>query len=270
MKWSELIRKRRSVRTFDGRPVSGEDAEKILSFASSLEDPFGIPVSWKILSAAEHGLSSKVIVGADTWLAGKMKIVPRAEEAFGYLFEKISLYALSLGIGTTCIAGTMDRPAFEKAVELGEGEVMPCVTPLGPPAAKMSVREGLMRKGVGADERMDFGSLFFDGDLSTPLSREKAGRLAEALELVRLAPSAVNKQPWRVSVDGSRVCFFEKRSRGYKGKDGWDIQKIDMGIALSHFELGLEEAGISFSLSFDDPGMVPEEDTEFIASYIIS
>lgn len=46
------------------------------------------------------------------------------------------LYAQSLGIGTVWIGGTMDRAAFEATMELGENEVMPCVSPLGYPAKK--------------------------------------------------------------------------------------------------------------------------------------
>jgi len=38
---------------------------------------------------------------------------------------------------------------------------MPCVSPLGYPAEKMSLRETLMRKGIQADKRMDFDRLFF-------------------------------------------------------------------------------------------------------------
>ena len=35
----EIIRHRRSVRTFDGRALQAEDAEKILAYASALENP---------------------------------------------------------------------------------------------------------------------------------------------------------------------------------------------------------------------------------------
>ena len=112
----ELIRKRRSVRTFDGSALSGDDAGKILACAAGADNPYDIPIEWKLLDAKEHGLSSPVIVGADKYIAGKMKRVPHAEEAFGYSFEKIVLFAESLGAGTTWIAGTMNRDAFERAM----------------------------------------------------------------------------------------------------------------------------------------------------------
>ncbi len=135
----EAIRKRRSVRTFDEKPLSNEDAEKILSFAEKVENPYDLPIFWKILDGKKHGLNSPVIVGTDTYIAGKMRPLSYAEEAFGYVFEKIVLYAETLGIGTTWIGGTMNRSAFEKAMELSQDEVLPCVSPLGYPAKKMSM-----------------------------------------------------------------------------------------------------------------------------------
>ncbi len=229
----ELIRHRRSVRTFDGVPLRQEDAEKVLRFAERVETPFDIPITWKLLSAKEDGLSSPVIVGADTFIAGKLQRRPHAEEAFGYAFEKVVLYAESLGLGTTWIAGTMDRPAFERAMELKADEVMPCVSPLGYPSQRMSLRETLMRKGVHADSRRAFSELFFDGRFDRPLSEDTPYR--DALEMVRWAPSAVNKQPWRVVIDGPKAHFYEKKSKGFADAGGWDLQKVDMGIALYHF-----------------------------------
>ena len=42
----ELIRRRRSVRTFDGNPLRPEDAEKILRYAETIENPYGIAIEW--------------------------------------------------------------------------------------------------------------------------------------------------------------------------------------------------------------------------------
>ena len=185
MNTMELIRSRHSVRTFDGRPLRDDEKEALLGYAQARENPYGLPITWRILSAAENGLSSPVIAGTDTYIAGKMRRAPHAEEAFGYAFEEVVLYAQSMGIGTTWIAGTMNRPAFERAMDLANGEVMPCVSPLGYPAKKMSVRETMMRKGVKADTRLDFSELFFEGGFEKPLAENHSWR--EALEMVRWA-----------------------------------------------------------------------------------
>ena len=164
----ETIRKRRSVRTFDGAELRPEDGDRILEYAEKAENPYGIRIAWRLLDAKEYGLSSPVIMGTDTFIAGKMSRVPHAEEAFGYSFEEVVLYAETLGVGTTWIAGTMNRSAFEKAMQVSDGEVMPCISPLGYPAERMSLRESLMRRGIRADSRLDFGEVFFDGGLDWP------------------------------------------------------------------------------------------------------
>ncbi len=79
--------------------------------------------------------------------------------------------------------------------------------------------------------------LFFDGAFDTPLTKEKAESLAIPLEMIRLAPSAVNKQPWRVVVVDNTVHFYLKRSKGFSKEGKLDMQMIDMGIALCHFAL---------------------------------
>lgn len=265
----DIIRKRRSVRTFDGNALKPDDARRLIDFCGGVENPYAIPITWKLLDAGEYGLSSPVIVGTDTFIAGKMCRDPHAEEAFGYAFEKIVLYAESIGVGTTWIAGTMNRDAFERALALAPGEVMPCVSPIGYPAKKMSLRETMMRKGVKADSRLAFEKLFFDGGFETPLTEEKAGALKDVLEAVRLAPSAVNKQPWRVVICGDKAHFYEKRSKGYVSGEGWDIQKIDMGIALCHFELAAKECGLDAAFEIADPGLRLADDTVYIASYIL-
>ncbi len=269
MTFMEAIRHRRSVRSFDGAPLKAEDAQELLRFAAAVETPYAIPISWSLLDAKKHGLRSPVITGESAYLTGKLQRLPHAEEAFGYAFETVLLYAEALGLGSTWIAGTLNRGAFERAIGLAEGEVMPCVSPIGYPAAKMSLRESLMRKGVNADSRMDFSELFFDGSFEKPLTPERAHRFRIPLELVRLAPSAVNKQPWRALVRENKVHFYEKRSKGYLSADGWDLQKIDLGIALAHFALAAKEQGLACAFSLEDPALPNPDGLVYIATFML-
>ncbi len=264
MSLKELVRQRRSVRTFDRDPISEEECAKILDFAGKTENPYGIGIEWFLLSVKRDGLSVPVITGADTYIAGKMKKVPHAEEAFGYAFEQIVLYCQFLGIGTTIIAGTMDRKRFEEKISLQEDEVMPCVSPLGYPAEKMSFRETMMRKGIKADTRLPGERLFFDETFDRPLVLKEEDPLYELLETVRLAPSAVNRQPWRLIRKDGLIHFYEKKELN-KG-EGRDIQKIDLGIAMAHFALGMKEQGKEARFSFLDPKIPAERDLVYIAS----
>ena len=263
----DLAKARRSVRSFDGRALSEEHRAALTAFLDTLDNPWGIPVIFRFLDAEAEKLTSPVITGTGCYLGGKLARVPHAEEAFGYTMETLLLFAQSLGIGSTWIGGTMDRAAFERAMDLGADEFMPCVTPLGYPAAKMSLRETMMRKAVRADNREPFEALFFDGAFETPLNAAKAGALRDALDCVRLAPSAVNRQPWRVLVRDNSVHFYKKGSKGYISAAAGDLQKVDLGIALCHFALCAEESGLAPRLAVADPGLPRTEGLEYIASF---
>lgn len=262
----KMIRSRRSVRTFDGRELTAEDREKLCAFTAEVGNPYAEAMEFRLLQAKEHRLSCPVAVGTELYLGAKLKKGPHHNEAFGYSFEKAALYALSLGIGTVFIGGTMNRAAFEKAMELKEDEVLPCISPLGYPASRMSLRETMMRKGVSADGRAPFEELFFCGSFASPLTPEAAGKMRLPLEMVRLAPSAVNKQPWRVLLTDSAVHFYLKRSKSLKAGT-IDMQRIDMGIALCHFELTAREAGMDVRFALNRPDTETAEGEEYIASY---
>lgn len=263
----KAIRSRRSVRTFDGKELWKADRDKIEAFIKTLDDPFEKKIEYRFLSAKEHGLTSPVLGGESIYLAGKIKKGPMSDVAYGYSFEQIILFAQMQRIGTVWIAGTMNRDAFEKAMELKEDEILPAVTPLGYEAKKMAIKETLMRKGVKADQRYAFGELFFENDFATPLS-DNGDAISKALEMVRLAPSAVNKQPWRAIREGNNVHFFEHKDRGYDKKEDGDLQKVDVGIGLAHFVLMAKEKGLKGSLKVRVPEVKLPDDTEYIISWI--
>ncbi len=260
----EIIKGRKSVRTFDGTPVSDSHRKAIEEYIKGISNPFDIPVEFVLLDAKEHGLSSPVLSGEGLYVAGKVEKKPYADVAFGYSFEQLVLYAWSLGIGTVWIGGTMKREVFESAAHLRDGEMMPCVSPLGYPAKKRAIKETMMRKGIGADSRIPAEKLFFESEWGNALT--PSGEMADILEMVRWAPSAVNKQPWRIIEKDGVYHFYEKKDKGYVNDATGDLQKIDVGIALCHFVMGLEDKGRTAEILVCDPTLRIPDETEYIAS----
>ena len=259
MKPMELILTRKSVRTFDGRPLTEEDKEKLSKYISAIKNPYGIPVEFVLLDAKEYGLSSPVIQGEHLYVAAKVQKTKPSEEAYGYSFEQLVLYAWSLGIGTTWIAGTMDRELFEKAAQVKENELMPAVSPLGYPSEEKSAVDRKLRDSVHGDNRFPASELFFENDFSTPLQTED-----EILEAVRWAPTAANMQPARVVKAGNKYHLYEKHRATYNPDALWDVQKIDLGIALCH--LMCVTGG---ECEIADPGIAVPEGTEYIATVTV-
>jgi nitroreductase len=261
----ELIKSRKSVRSFDGRALLAEDRARLEQYMETISNPFGIPVRFVLLDAKEHALSSPVLTGETLYAAGLVAKGQNADLAFGFSFEKLVLYAWSLGIGTTWIGGTMKRELFERAAGLAEGEMMPCISPLGYPAKKRSVRESMMRRGVRADERMPADRLFFDGAWDIPYTPENE-EIREALEMLRWAPSAVNRQPWRIVAKDGAFHFYEKQDRGYVSDKTGDLQKVDLGIALCHFVTGLESRGMQPEVLMQAPEIPVPDGILYVAT----
>lgn len=264
----ELVKSRRSVRTFDGNKPESAVIEELKAYSDNVNNPYGIKVRFEFLDAKENGLSSPVLSGENLYVSAIVQKSEHAEEAYGYSFQALLMEAHKMGLGTVWIGGTMPRDKFEKASGLQSNEIMPCVSPLGTVSKKMSVKETLMRKGVKADSRMEFEEIFFSENFGTSLSKGKAmeSALYDALECVRLAPSAVNKQPWRVIISDNAAHFYEKHDKGYKTPD-YDLQKIDIGIAMYNFEKELIEEGKKPELVLENPGIETPAQIDYVASY---
>ncbi len=245
--------RRRTVRTFDASPLSPEAHELLENLASHDENPYGIPVYLRLIDAETYGATSRVIRGTTWHVVGSLSRCAHAEEAFGYVAERLVLAATSHDLGTAWLAGTIDRPAFERAVGVDENRIMPAVIAVGTPAARMSALERVMRSKLHADERAPWDALFFRGDFARPISSpdELDPALASALACVRAAPSAQNLQPWRLVCSDGRIDLFEHRTLPLRPIG--DVQLVDMGIAMLHLEAGLAQQGMRGTWSFDWP-----------------
>ena len=108
--------------------------------------------------------------------------------------------------------------------------------------------------------------LFFDRIWDAALPSEILASSADLIEMVRWAPSAVNKQPWRIIAADHDLHFYEQRDKGFSGEKTGDLQKIDVGIALCHCVMGLEEQGKTPQVLIADPGIAVPDDVEYIAT----
>jgi len=252
---SEIIKKRISCRSYSDKPLE----DKVLkAFAASINmahiGPFGNKPVFKLItpvSATNQELKKLgtygVIKNARMFLVGTIKNGRMAMEDYGYCKEILILKATALELGTCWLGGTFKASEFAQAVHLREDEILPTVSPIGYPAEERSLTEKIMRRIAGSDHRKPWSDIFFANDFATPLTRQQAGKYSEALENLRLAPSASNKQPWRILYTAklNTFHFFLERSLQYKMLGIVHLQDIDMGIAMSHFEITAQEQGLA-------------------------
>lgn len=273
---SDIIQERYSCRSYAGTPIP----DSVLQYFSDAVNaphlgPFGHQPRFVLISMASlPGGEWKrlgtygVIKNARLFLAGMLQPAPMAAEDYGYCKEKLILKATELGLGTCWMGGTFTISAFGRAAGLRENETLPSVSPIGYPADRKSLTERIMRRIAGSDHRKPWTELFFNGSFSLPLSPDEAGPYAEALKNVRLAPSASNKQPWRIVYDKERkiISFYLLRTPRYWQPGEVSLQEVDMGIAMCHFELTAKELGFAGHWSREDSA--PQiKSLEYIASW---
>lgn len=256
---TETVQKRYSVRTYEDQALSEEDRKALVDCMNRLENPFDVPVHKYILDKKLNSDGEKlgtygVIKGARTFLGISIPKTELAPLAAGYEFENLILYATHLGLGTVWLAATFDRESFAAAMDIPKEELFLAISPVGYPAAKRSLTETLMRSTMKSSARKPWEKLFYQADFRASLTKNMAGAYAQPLEMVRLAPSAKNAQPWRVRKTETAYHFYADYKPGIS-KAEEIIKQVDLGIALSHFHqtaLELELTGNFEQMSQED------------------
>jgi hypothetical protein len=276
---TELVTQRFSCRDYLETPIDAEKQKLLAEFiAANQAGPFGSPTRFGLVAATEadrkalRGLGTYGFIKNPTgFILGAMGEGEKNLEDFGYAMERIILFATDLGLGTCWLGGSLTKSRFAKKIAAAKGERVPAVTSIGYSAKSHRVRQMFSQNA----HRYAWDVLFFDQAFGRPLSQDDAGVYAVPLEAVRMGPSASNKQPWRVVKDGDAYHFYIQRSQGYgpnslafKLLNVDDMQRLDAGIAMCHFELTAGELGSSGTWRINEPALEkPDELTEYIASW---
>lgn len=257
----ETIQKRHSVRTYENRPLESQDRKALIKCMEQLDNPFDVPVheyiiDKKLSSEGEKLGTYGVIKGASTFLGVSIPDMKLAPLAAGYEFENLILYATHLGLGTVWLAATFNRDSFAAAMEIPKDELFPAISPVGYATKKRSLTETLMRSTMKSSSRSEWTELFFQENFHSPLTKGMAGAYAQPLEMVRLAPSAKNAQPWRVRKTQHAYHFYADYKPGLSNGEKV-IKYVDLGIALSHFHQTALELGLTGAFE-----QMPQEDVK--------
>ena len=268
----ETIKRRVSTRSYEEKSLTKKDKRKLIDFNADLTNPFGVDVKVQYISKDKGAEDVQLgtygtIRGAKDFLAITVKDQSYAMEAVGYQFENLVLFATDMGLGTVWLAGTFNRKDFKNVIEISDEDLFPCICPVGYPGQKRSFIEKITRASLGSKKRKEWDKLFFLEDFSKSLTKEDAGRYADALDMLRLAPSATNAQPWAVVKEGDKFHFF----CNYKNSINNDIKKIkhlDLGIALSHFHQTAMSDGLNGKLEVADIDFDVPENMHYIITYM--
>jgi nitroreductase len=226
----EAARRRVSCRSFAAAPMC-EQWNALLSAVDTLTLPgarIALGMCENTLFQPMFGLLMKfenvqrfaaVIAHDDT---------PQSAVDAGVSGEMLMLRAVELGLGGVWVSGTFKRG--QVGIKLAAGEKLLALIALGVPKVEQADNPARKRKEIAA--------LCPEIDTLPPALREVA-------QYVRIAPSAMNMQPWRITmVNENEVTLAVSLP----------YQRLDLGIAIAHAVLAL--GSTPALLSLDDTGLV--------------
>lgn len=213
--WYEAMYRRSSVRRYSGAPDKAQ------------LDRLGVlcrKLSWQGITVRMFkgpGLKSS-IKGTDVYAVIVAKHGTPMEME-GFMGEALVLEATAMGLGTCWLGADFYPDIVSRNVNLQSDEAVHCVIAIG--KAELP---------AFAPKRMELQKL-------CGMSEAQLGELGawqkEAVLAARIAPSAVNFQPWKIVADKASVSVLE-RPVLYK-----KYAPLDRGICMLHAAVGAYHAG---------------------------
>ena len=200
----QTIKKRKSCRTFNMlhlTPADKKDLENyLLENSEGIEDEIAIlRIVEKIDADKQMKLNYGMIQGHNTYILGTAKSIASSRVNYGYLMEKVVLKATAMNL-STCWIGYFDSTYFNE-ITLEDGFEIPSIVIIGYSDDKQTYQDKFVRFSIRASKRQSWQKLFFNYKLKTPLKPDDIKKYSDSFEMVRLAPSSGNTQPWRVYFD---------------------------------------------------------------------
>lgn len=213
MDYKEAMEKRHSVRQYDpDRALEGETLAAVRETVEEVNRESGLNVQLIVGEPrafqsflAHYGRFS----GVRNYLAMVGEKGKDTEETVGYYGEKLVLLAQRLGLNTCWVA--LSYKKIPGVIAVGEDEKIFCVISLGYGANQGKPHRSRSAETVGG------------------VTEGSPDWYREGVEAALLAPTAVNQQKFRFSLEGDRV-----RAKAGSGT----LTRMDLGIAKLHFELG--------------------------------
>ncbi|MEW5900485.1 MAG: nitroreductase family protein [Acidobacteriota bacterium] len=235
--WYPAIFRRRSRRSFADREVEQEKIAR-LEFVCKEFRPFPEARAEFVRSRPENVFKGAIghygrVKGAPHYISfiGDTRSA-QMREAVGYTGEGIVLEATALGLDTCWVGGFFRPETIRQFLRLEVYEEVLSVTPVGYAVERKDFSEKLLSGFARSRQRKSLQEIA-SGPVSDPW-------IIKALEAARLAPSAVNRQPWQFRMEDRAMIISVWGSKKLSPVS----RRLDCGIAMLHFELGARAAGI--------------------------
>ncbi|WP_066497340.1 nitroreductase family protein [Abyssisolibacter fermentans] len=229
-----VYKERHSVRSYSFVPLEIEHYGKVYDLINNtckLYDNIGVDI--KLIDSTDNIMSSYRMV---TDFIGEVKapyyLVLSSQKKEGYLYnigyigEEIILEFTKLGIGTCWVGSPVSYDKLYKEVNFKDGYEFVILIAFGYPDDNEVSK---IKKRLHKDD------IVFKGEIKK--------ELMTIMDIVKMAPSSLNSQPWRIHVDNNTWHIYMKKGNTITNSSLHQLNKIDMGIAIRHIIKGSKEQG---------------------------
>ncbi|SHJ33722.1 Nitroreductase [Geosporobacter subterraneus DSM 17957] len=243
---------RKSVRQYMEEPLAAEMLMKVDRIVKKVGLLYNhIPMRIELV---ENGEKIHAVMSGFLGSYGKIKaphylaVISETKEGYhenvGFAVEEAVLKLTELGIGTCWIGGFFDRKLIQNVVEIKKDEKVVVLVAFG--KEKRGIWGEGLRTFAGFAKRKKIEEFAFWNDLNGSVVEymEKHPEWKSIMEAVRVAPSAVNLQPWRFIFREGRIDIYAKSGVSPKISEDSCLYRIDVGIAMQHLSIGCLEEGI--------------------------
>ena len=250
--WYPAIFKRRSRRSFAPKLIEPDLLAKLQTLCAEFR-PFPHARAVLVAESADKVFKGAIgpygkVKGSPAFIAfiGDMSSNSVQEET-GYLGEGIILEATALHLATCWVAGFFHPEVVASLIKLDKSERVLSVTPVGYANKLLSLEERLMTGFGWTHRRKSLSKLAKSSE-----QKEWPEWIKKALEAARMAPSAINRQPWRFLITEDGITISVDRI----GRDFNVARRLDCGIAMLHLELAAMNYHIRGNWKFLEPPLV--------------
>ncbi len=235
MNYKNLISNRKSVREFKNKSIEQKYFNEIESYINNSKKLLPeISVEMKIFDNKDSYAKLNKIAGYNGYMIEAPNYVILLSdnkkgyiENSGYVGERLMLKARDLGIDS-CWITFEDSNAIKEKLSISSDKEVTAIIALGYEDEKKAKNKSVSDR-LGVEEIVYMNEWGNNANVSELEERY----LLEAFTYARMAPSSLNRQPWRFIIDGGNIVLAVK-------KDGFasDYEaSIDTGIAMLYFSL---------------------------------
>ena len=270
------IYQRKSTRSFENKNISKADRQKLEEFIKNIPSFVPFQSSANILLGPEDNQKTIFLINVTSAFAAIISndtVMGQAQA--GFTGELFVLYCQSIGI-STCWIGSFRRNQAESIISgrfpgynhtdkqftgsNNSAKKVLCLVALGYNSRDNGFLNKVTKKMFSSKRRS------IEESLSGDSLKDFPENIKYGLELAARAPSARNRQYWYFKV--SQTGKHDTSAAGYnedgyiveigrrkeQGSIGWPYPDLDVGIASSHFWLGLQSRSIASKVNIKEEG----------------